>query len=164
MPSTRQALVSCINRVSDYRITLREEQPNSAILWFVGDDEGVEPEVLEEMREQGYYPSYAIATISGDEAITAIASKSHCGVHNLLSQFAWLIESAIGGGTETSNMDLDLRPNGALIDIDVIAHQYDWSAAEDDRDSAMQLGEGTVPICIGQFSYHPDQRQITVRS
>jgi len=148
--TTRQALINLLNRIGDACLE-KNDTPESTELWWPGDDWQATPEELEELKNDDYqsYPSFQLAVIHGDAAITGISQMRNGDYPNVLMQFMELLMHL--AVLRVANVDIKLLPRENQIFIDVFAIED----IDDDGPNPRYL--------VGRFAYDPALERITVR-
>ena len=175
MASAMLELQEMLRRIS-YSLALIK-QGDDWELWNQGEDFGkseAEIAVLQ-ANSLGYYSSYRYGTLAvgADGAIRDFKFGPQYEGHSLLWQlFTFLKEVVLGEGGPGSmeDFDIDVRPHGSLIDIDIVAIETNWWNEERDGQHWQTLGGGEIQYgepfrkVVGRFAYDSHRNVLVHRT
>lgn len=160
--STMAELQHMLSQLSPFLEIKFEE--DKAILWYIGDDYGKSEAEIAELEDHDYYQSARMGeiTFNSEGSITAFGLGHKYEHVSLIRQLNVLVDNVDTRETGyTEYVDVEIRLNGQIIEVDVVLVEFDpYAYADREEDDSVIVHHRRV---VGQFSYDSKLKALTGR-
>ena len=161
LPNHAMFGLQSVIRTANYDLALRRTG-RFWELWFVGTGEDLTDEQIRDEEERGGYVTHSskIGDIKIDPkgSIRSLDFGARYENRSVLHQLMTFLDNApeMGQWSNVDSITADLRPNGSMIDVDVVALEVEWYDDEEEAKVYRRV--------VARFAYDPAANLLIFRA